>query len=305
MERQELEALLTLAEELHFGRTATRLGVSPSRVTQIIQKLERRVGAPLVERTSRRVVLTPIGARLCEDLRPAHRMIESAFARAVSAGRGVSGELRIGYSSPQAVHLVLAAKEALRTTHPDCAVSIQEIQPSDPYGPLRGNQVHIQVTELPVDEPDFTVGPELFTADRALLVPSDHALAHRASVSLEDLAYTTLLTIGGVAPQHWLDYHFPRYTPSGRPISHGHAAISWQEIPFLIAEGAGVSMACASAESHVGIPGVTWIPLEEDLPIRFAAIWPRQGTNTLLRTFVTCLYATAGRPLPTLSGIDL
>ncbi|MEU4313127.1 hypothetical protein [Nocardia sp. NPDC024068] len=99
--------------------------------------------------------------------------------------------------------------------------------------------------------------------------------------------------------------HNKRYTPSGRPIPHGHAAISWQEIPFLIAEGAGVSMACASAESHVGIPGVTWIPLDEDLPIRFAAIWPRQGTNARIRAFVTCLYATAGRPRSALSGLDL
>ncbi|MFF2392493.1 LysR family transcriptional regulator substrate-binding protein [Nocardia sp. NPDC058114] len=174
-----------------------------------------------------------------------------------------------------------------------CEFRIQEIQLSDPYSPLRNQQVHFQVTELPVDEPDLTVGPELFFSNRALLVPSGHPLARRTSVSLEDLADTTLLTIGGVAPQHWLDYHFPRFTPTGRRIPHGHAAISWQEIPFLVAAGAGVSLASVGAATHAGSPGVTWIPVEEEHPIRFAAIWPKAGTSARMRAFVALLYETA------------
>ena len=57
LERHELEAFLTLAEELHFGRTAERLRVSTARISQTIAKLERRIGVPLFNRTSRRVVL--------------------------------------------------------------------------------------------------------------------------------------------------------------------------------------------------------------------------------------------------------
>ncbi len=52
----DLEAFLTLAQELHFGRTAERLRVSSATVTQRIQALERRLGAPLFARTSRRVL---------------------------------------------------------------------------------------------------------------------------------------------------------------------------------------------------------------------------------------------------------
>ena len=58
LERHELDAFLTLAEELHFGRTAERLHISTTRVSQTIAKLERRVGVPLFNRTSRRVELT-------------------------------------------------------------------------------------------------------------------------------------------------------------------------------------------------------------------------------------------------------
>ena len=71
MEQREIEIFLTLAEELHFGRTAERLHVSTTRVSQTIRKVERQIGVPLFERTSRRVVLTPIGRDLEEGLRPA------------------------------------------------------------------------------------------------------------------------------------------------------------------------------------------------------------------------------------------
>ena len=63
MERREIEIFLTLADELHFGRTAERLLVSTARVSQTIKNLERRFGALLFERTSRRVTLTPVGRR--------------------------------------------------------------------------------------------------------------------------------------------------------------------------------------------------------------------------------------------------
>jgi DNA-binding transcriptional LysR family regulator len=71
MELREIEIFLALAEELHFSRTAERLHVSQARISQTIKKLERQVGAPLFDRTSRSVAPTPIGARLRDDLAPA------------------------------------------------------------------------------------------------------------------------------------------------------------------------------------------------------------------------------------------
>ncbi|WP_239003480.1 LysR family transcriptional regulator [Nocardia panacis] len=82
LERLELESFLTLAEELHFGRTARRLDISRTRVSQTILGLERRLGAQLFERTSRTVDLTLVGRQLYEDLLPAYRMMTAAVERA-------------------------------------------------------------------------------------------------------------------------------------------------------------------------------------------------------------------------------
>jgi DNA-binding transcriptional LysR family regulator len=97
MVRRDIEIFLTVAEELHFSRAAARLHVTPARVTQTIKLMERRFGAALFERTSRRVALTPIGQRLYDDLRPAHDQLLAGIERAMLAGREVHGTLRVGF----------------------------------------------------------------------------------------------------------------------------------------------------------------------------------------------------------------
>lgn len=80
-EGNELRAFLTLADELHFARTAEQLHLTPSRVSQLIRKLETRIGARLFDRTSRRVQLTPVGDQLREPLRSAYEQIAIAHNR--------------------------------------------------------------------------------------------------------------------------------------------------------------------------------------------------------------------------------
>jgi DNA-binding transcriptional LysR family regulator len=93
--QQDIEILLTLAQELHFGRIAERLHVSTARVSRCIRKWERRVGLPLFERTSRRVLLTPVGRQLHEDIGPAYQLIQDGIQRAVDTGRETRGLLAV------------------------------------------------------------------------------------------------------------------------------------------------------------------------------------------------------------------
>jgi len=165
-EKHELEAFLVLAEELHFGRTAERLRRSQARVSQTIKKLERRIGAPLFERTSRRVALTPLGARLRDDLRPLYEGMDDAVARAVAAARGVDGVLRVGFLGSGA--LTAAILSTFRARHPGCQVRMRETHFADPLGPLRSGEVDVLITRLPVDEPDLTVGPVVLSEPRVL-----------------------------------------------------------------------------------------------------------------------------------------
>ncbi|MFD8980548.1 LysR family transcriptional regulator [Streptomyces sp. NPDC059564] len=284
MERHEMEAFLTLAEELHFRRTSERLGLAQGRVSQTIQKLERRIGAPLFERTSRRVSLTAVGAQLRDDLLPAYRQMQRALADATASVKAVSGVLRVGYSSPMAAALILDAADRLTARYPDLEVQIQEIQLADPFGPIRGDQVQVQITELPVDEPDLVVDRILFSEERKLLVNRDHPLARSSEVTLEDLADTTLISFAGM-PLYMEDYHYPRLTPSGRPIPRKEAAF-WQEALVMVGAGKGVTFACARAEEYYARQDTVWLPFPHFPRIDYGIIWPRNGNTARVQAFV-------------------
>jgi DNA-binding transcriptional LysR family regulator len=157
VELRDIEIFLVLAEELHFGRTAERLHVSRARVSQAIKKQERRIGAPLFDRTSRTVTLTPIGQRLRDDLQQAYDLVQSGLARATAAALGVHGTLRLGAMgvSGNEMQPVIST---FRARHADSDVEITEFHFSDPFARLRSGEVDLQLMWLPVREPDMTVG---------------------------------------------------------------------------------------------------------------------------------------------------
>ncbi|MFC7450437.1 LysR family transcriptional regulator [Rhodococcus daqingensis] len=289
LERLELEAFLTLAEELHFGRTAERLHVTTSRISQTIRKLERRVGAQLFERNSRSVTLTDVGRRLRDRLLPAYEQISVGLAEAIATGRGVrtKGVVRVGWSAPWCGNLVVRAADLFRMRYPDCDVEIQEIQLCDPLGGMRAGTVDVQITEFPIDEPDITTGRRVFAEPRSLMVPAGHPFARRESVSLEDLADTVLVTIDDAkVPRYWMDRYFPRRTPSGRPISQGPAPNFWQEVLVYVASGVGVSTVSARAELFHARPGMVFVPFRDAPTIDYGLMWPAAGENPLVGPFL-------------------
>ncbi|MEV6277967.1 LysR family transcriptional regulator [Nocardia sp. NPDC051832] len=290
LERLELEAFLALAEELHFGRTAARLCVTTPRISQAIRKLERRIGAPLFERNSRAVRLTPLGKQLRDELRPAYDQISAGILAASHAKPAIT----VGFSSPWCGNLVARTANAFRTRYPNAAVGIEEIQLADPLGRMRSGAVDLQLTEFPIAEPDITIGPIMFSERRGLLVPREHRFAGQESVSLEDLADTTLITIAGeLVPRNWMDHHFPRRTPSGRPIPHGPATTSWAEVLVHVSQGVGVGTVALPAMVFDAWPQTVVVPFRDAPPIEYGLLWPTAGSNPLVAPFLAAIAEAA------------
>ncbi len=115
---RQLELLAALADEGSFTRTARRLGLSQSTVSEHVADLERRLELRLVERRRSGVVPTTAGAALLQHARSAVRA-EQALRQAAAALRGVlAGELVVGASSIPEVHLVPERLAAFRAAHP-------------------------------------------------------------------------------------------------------------------------------------------------------------------------------------------
>jgi DNA-binding transcriptional LysR family regulator len=285
MERHEIEAFLTLAEELHVGRTALRLRVTTAHVSQVIGKLERRVGAPLFERSSQGVRLTPIGRRLHEDVRPAFERLEAALATAVAAGRGVTGTLRVGFVGPAEGPVLAGATEAFRLRHPGCEVSVREVRMGEALERLRADALDVLIACLPVAGPDLANGSVVLSEPRVLAVPARHALARRASVSVEDLAHAEVLQAPCSLPDHWREPGSPRVTPGGRAIAEGRSAATFGEVLALVGAGHGVFPVGAHAtRAHVR-PDVAFVPFHDTPPLDWGPVWRASRANARIRAF--------------------
>ncbi|HEU5155805.1 MAG TPA: LysR family transcriptional regulator [Streptosporangiaceae bacterium] len=302
VERRDIEIFLTLADELHFGRTAERLHVSTARVSQTIKKLERRVGAPLFERTSRRVALTPIGRRLDEDLRPAYQQVLAAIDRAIAAGRGIDGVLRAGFVGTAVGQFLHQVAAAFRARHAACQVEVVEARYSDFLDLLRADEVDLVLVPVRVAEPDITAGPVLFREPSVLAVSARHPFARRASVSLEDLARDKVLRPRAM-PGYMDESLIPRRTPGGRPIERGPEFGTVQEMLSLIGAGRGIFPVPAHAVRYDTRPDIAYIPIRDGLPRERRFIWLTTAETDRIRAFTQAARdVVEASPDPFLSG---
>jgi DNA-binding transcriptional LysR family regulator len=288
VEQRDIEIFLTLADELHFGRAADRLHVSTARVSQTIKKLERRIGAPLFERTSRRVALTPIGRRLGDRLRPAYQQIQEAFDEAMAAGRGVRGTLRVGFVGAAAGQFVLEVAPGFRAAYPDCDVQVREIQFGETLGPLRGGEIDMLLATLPVRgarQADLTGGNVLFEEDRLLAVSVRHPFAHRRSVSFADLARAKVLRTPSAIPDYWDRALVPEHTPDGRSVERGPSFGTVQEMLALVGAGMGTYPVPTQATSYYIRPDVTYVPIHDAPPYQWRFIWLSAAETARVRAF--------------------
>lgn len=282
MELRDIEIFLTLAEELHFGRTAERLYVSKARVSQSIAKQERQIGALLFTRTSRRVELTAIGAQLYEDLGAGYRRIlDGTRAAAVAAGRA-RRTLTLGLHGPQPLDQAYLL-DLFRRRHPEIELRIKEMTFADPFGPLRSGSVEVATAWLPVREADLTVGPVVIAEPAVIMVDAEHPLTRRDAVSMEDLGDWTLPHCASPIPEYWQQTLVPTHTPGGRPIRRGPKVSTFQEVAAVVAAGTAICLVHGVAARCYPWPGLRYLRPTDAPVLSWALVWPTAGETDAVR----------------------
>jgi DNA-binding transcriptional LysR family regulator len=289
IELREIRVFLTLTEELHFGRTAERLGLTQSRVSQTLRALERSLGDRLVDRTSRRVTLTPAGERLHAELNPAYLELLGVLERCARANQVVAGVVRLGIAHAGAINPgLLSVIDVFETRYPESTVQIVELPYRERHAPLRHGEVDLMVTRLPMDQPDLVVGPVVSREPRILAVARDHPLAVLDSVSVEDLAGYAVLDVADLGPKEIAIAWVPEKTPSGQPIRRLRVtARDFSDLVILIARGRIVHPTVASAASRFAHPNIVCLPIEDMPPSSTALAWRRGASNPRIRALVT------------------
>jgi DNA-binding transcriptional LysR family regulator len=301
VELRELRLFLALAEELHFGRTAERLQLTPSRVSQGLRALEQKLGAQLVHRTSRRVELTPFGERFLADISPAYDQLAGVLERTNVAARSLEGTLRLGLLSGPAggPHVVEIVRE-FEAIHPESNVEIIQMAWEDPVARLRDNDVDLIASWLPLAQPDLVVGPTLTRQPRVLAMARDHPLAKRDAVDVEELADHRILRFENL-PQELREAVAPSRTPGGRPVPRTKIPIGERallELPVRLARSDIVFPTVPSAAAYMGEPDLVFVPIKGMPPIRSALVWRRPARDPKLREFIRVAREVLGRAKP-------
>ena len=297
MDTADIEIFLTLAEELHFGRTAERMYVGQPRVSRVIAELENQAGGKLFERTTRKVRLTPLGTQLRDRLQPAYTQLQAAFDDARRASRETAGELRIGFTVLIQGEALTRLVTAFEADHRGSRVALHEVDIVTLYAALRHGQVDVLVNWLALDEPDLTTGPAIEHRDRVLAVGVTHPLARRQSIAAEELADYELTGVSQGLPAALLDAIIPPRTPSGR-LTRRISAGSIQEMQTDIARGLAVHPTLADV-LMLRRSDTVLVPIDGLPPLPLGLIWCTAHENARIRVLASTarrLYPRSGPP---------
>jgi DNA-binding transcriptional LysR family regulator len=282
IELRELRVFIALADELHFGRTAERLGISQPGVSEAVRVLESRLGVKVFERTSRRVRLTPAGEELRRNLVPALAALDQTLAETSELSSAVRGLLRVGFVLTTEGPALSRLIAAFRARYPGCEVRLQEVETFDAYRMLRRGDIDVLCNWLAVDESDLTAGTAFAYYQRALAVAPSHRLAAKPSVSVEDLASEEVALLPPTTPSGVYDLLIPPRTPSGRPIRRTQPVQTINEILSLVAQGRIVHPT-SSAVPIFDRNDVVLIPISDLPPLPLGLVWRASRENPRIR----------------------
>lgn len=197
LETRELEYVIAVADELHFGRAADRLSIAQPALSKAIRRIETRLGVQLFIRSSRHVALTSAGEALREHGRHALNAVSAAVQSARRAG-DTQARLRL-VLKPGGDAGLLSGILAEYAQQPDARrVDILFSGAADRTDFLRDGRADVGLLYAPFDDLDGLDHETLLAEDRVAIVPSGHRLAGRATVSMSDLAGETLPRWKGV-----------------------------------------------------------------------------------------------------------
>ena len=282
VELRELRIFLVLADELHFGRTAERLGVSQPWVSEAVRVLESRLGVKVFDRTSRRVRLTPAGEQLKRNLVPALAALDQALAETSQLSRAVRGLLRIGFVLTTEGPALSRLTAEFQARYPACEVRLQEVETFDAYRALRRGDIDVLCNWLAVDEPDLTAGTAFAHYERALAVGPSHRLAGKSTVSAEDLADEEVALLPPSTPSAVYDLLIPPRTPSGQPIRRTQPVQTINEILSLVARGRIVHPT-SSTVPIFNRDDVALVPISDLPPLPLGLVWRTSRENPRIR----------------------
>jgi DNA-binding transcriptional LysR family regulator len=287
----QVRSFVAVAEELHFGRAAERLQMTQPPLSRQIQKLEKAVGAKLLERDNRRVALTGAGAAFLDEAYRLLNLVDAAgdLARRVDAGS--AGVVRLGFTAVSAISVLGPLLRRLTAALPDVDVLLSERVTNAQVDGIRRGELDIGLARPPFDT--SLLRSTVIQRDPLMaVVPAAHPLAS-AVLPLTPSDFEGQAVIG-YHPQQSRYFH----EMTVRFLANAHPRIEQRvhqvlTAMLLVAAERGVALAPASAAS-LGVSGLVFKELDHgggdtrldadpERPVELHAIWSREAVSPVVR----------------------
>ncbi|GLV77158.1 LysR family transcriptional regulator [Streptomyces hygroscopicus] len=269
LETRELEYVIALADELHFGRAAARLSIAQPALSKAIRRIESRLGVQLFIRSSRHVGLTPAGEALREHGRHALNAVSAAVRNARRAG-DAQARLRLVLKPGGDAGLLSAILAEYAHQPAARQVDILFSGPADRTDFLRDGRADVGLLYAPFDDLDGLAHETLHAEDRVVIVPSGHRLAGHASVRMSDLEGETLPCWKGV----------PGSDGTGPEVADVVQMLHMIKVHRMIA------VLPRSLVEPVPA-GLVRVPVTDAPPSRLVLAWNEEDRRPLVASFVT------------------
>ncbi|WP_199443775.1 LysR family transcriptional regulator [Umezawaea beigongshangensis] len=276
METRELRYFVAVAEELHFGRAAQRLGIAQPPLSRAIQQLERRLGATLLDRTSRAVALTEAGSVLLTEGRAALDAVDAADRRTRRAALAATGRPGLVLATKAGATSELLAKllDAYAAEPGATPVDVVLCGPAEQEGLLRDGRADVALLHRPFDS---TVGfdvEELSTEGQVVILPAGHPLTVRPHLHLADVT-----ALPGLPLPRWphLDGTYP---PGPGPEVRDHT-----QLLQLVALGRACTIVPESSRSQL-TGDLVAVPVLDAPPVTTVIAWPPHSRSRAVADLV-------------------
>jgi DNA-binding transcriptional LysR family regulator len=266
-----------VADHRHFGRAAEDLRIAQPSLSRQIRRLEQQLGARLLDRTPQGSRLTEAGEVFLPRAKALLRSAAQATAHTRAAAR--PSRITIGYTSGL---IVTPAVRELRHRHPNADVQTLHLAWNEPHAALLDHRVDAVVTRLPFPTGQLHV-TVLYDEPRVLVVPLDHRLAGKESVTLDDIAGEPLPRVRRSDPV-WSAFWRIDPRPDGSPAPDGPLIEAVEDKFELIAAGQAVAISPGLRGDSLR-PDLTTIPLEGVEPSHVVLATRADDRNRLVAAF--------------------
>jgi DNA-binding transcriptional LysR family regulator len=245
MELRHLRYFIAVAEELHFGRAALRLQVAQPPLSRQIQDLEREVGAALLERTKRRVALTPAGHAFLERARRSLEQANLAVTAARRAARGQSGSLSVGFVGSATYGLLPQVLRRFRRQSPDVELVLVEMGSTAQQRAVAEGRLDLGLIRIPKDRAGLDPSLAELVLQREPLViclPRNHPLAQSDPLPLAAMRDEPFILFPREERPSYSDLVLDACAKAGFAPTIAQQTQEMQTAVSLVAAGIGVTL---------------------------------------------------------------